>query len=219
MKRIIDFFLSFVASLILFPLLLPICVILKLTGEGEIFYMQERVGRYGKNFKLLKFATMLKNSPNIGAKEITLKNDTRVLPFGKFLRKSKINELPQLWNVINGDMSIIGPRPMVPNTYQFYSKEARSLLNTIRPGLSGIGSIFFRDEESFLENKTDPQNFYINIIIPYKSELETWYVKNNSLINYFKCIIVTALIILFPRSNIIDYFFNDIPLKPTELTK
>ena len=106
---------------------------------------------------------------------------------------------------------------MVP--YQFYSKEARSLLNTIRPGLSGIGSIFFRDEESFLENKTDPQNFYINIIIPYKSELETWYVKNNSLINYFKCIIVTALIILFPRSNIIDYFFNDIPLKPTELTK
>ena len=217
MIRLIDFISSSLSVIILSPFLIPICIILKLTGEGEIFYAQERVGRFGKNFKLLKFATMVKDSPNIGSKELTLKNDPRVLPFGKFLRKSKINELPQLLNVIYGDMSIIGPRPMVPNTYEHYPKKARDLLNQIRPGLSGIGSIVFRDEESFLANKNDPQEFYINVIIPYKSELETWYAKNNSLKNYLKCIIATILIISLPKMDIVKIFFKNIPKKPSDL--
>lgn len=217
MIRLIDFISSSLSVIILSPFLIPICIILKLTGEGEIFYAQERVGRFGKNFKLLKFATMVKDSPYIGSKELTLKNDPRVLPFGKFLRKSKINELPQLLNVIYGDMSIIGPRPMVPNTYEHYPKKARDLLNQIRPGLSGIGSIVFRDEESFLENKNDPQEFYINVIIPYKSELETWYAKNNSLKNYLKCIIATILIISLPKMDIVKIFFKNIPKKPSDL--
>tara|TARA_Y100000589_G_scaffold52985_1_gene44109 strand:- start:1114 stop:1770 length:657 start_codon:yes stop_codon:yes gene_type:complete len=217
MQRVCDFIISAFALVILSPLLFPIAILLKLTGEGEIFYLQERIGINGRKFYLIKFATMLKNSPNMGAGELTLRDDSRVLPVGKFLRKSKLNELPQLWNIVIGNMSIVGPRPMVPNTYAEYSKEAQNKLNTIRPGLTGIGSIIFRDEEKFLENKKDPLEFYKNEIIPYKSDLEMWYVDNNNFINYLKCILITAWVILFPKSSIYNYFFKDLPSKPNNL--
>jgi lipopolysaccharide/colanic/teichoic acid biosynthesis glycosyltransferase len=122
--------------------------------------LQERVGKGGTSFKLFKLATMLKDSPNIGSGEITVKNDPRVLPLGRFLRKSKINELPQLWNILSGDMSVVGPRPMVADTYAHYSQEAQDILNSVRPGLTGLGSIIFRDEESFLDQRDDPVSFY-----------------------------------------------------------
>ena len=141
MQRVLDFIFSGLAILLLGPFLFPIVCILKATAEGEVFYIQTRIGKHGNPFGLLKFVTMLKNSPNIGSGEITINNDPRVLPFGKFLRKSKINELPQLWNILIGDMSIVGPRPMVPNTYANYPSEAQEILNTVRPGLTGIGSI------------------------------------------------------------------------------
>ena len=115
MQRLLDVFLSGIAIILLGPILAPIACVLKITGEGEVFYKQARVGKGGSSFGLIKFATMLKDSPSIGTGEITIKNDPRVLPLGKFLRKSKINELPQLWNIFIGDMSIVGPRPMVPN--------------------------------------------------------------------------------------------------------
>ena len=102
------------ALVLLSPLLLPLMFILRVTGEGEIFFPQSRVGRGGKDFKLYKFATMLKDSPNMGTGTVTVKNDPRVLPMGGFLRKTKINELPQLINIFNGDMSVIGPRPSNP---------------------------------------------------------------------------------------------------------
>ena len=110
MKRTLDVVLSFLALVVLAPFLLPVVVILRFTGEGEVFYIQERAGRGGNSFGLYKFATMLKNSPNIGAGEITVREDPRVLPFGQFLRKTKLNELPQLWNIFIGDMSVVGPR-------------------------------------------------------------------------------------------------------------
>ena len=146
MQRLLDVFLSGIAIILLSPILVPIACVLKITGEGEVFYKQARVGKGGSSFGLIKFATMLKDSPSIGTGEITIKNDPRVLPLGKFLRKSKINELPQLWNIFIGDMSIVGPRPMVPNTYARYPIKAQKVLNTVRPGLTGIGSIIFRDE-------------------------------------------------------------------------
>jgi lipopolysaccharide/colanic/teichoic acid biosynthesis glycosyltransferase len=217
MQRFFDFIFALIALLLLSPLLIPISILLKITGEGEIFYIQKRVGKNGKIFGLYKFATMLKNSPNIGAGELTLRNDPRVLPVGKFLRKSKINELPQLLNIIVGDMSIVGPRPMVPNTYSDYPQTAQNKLNTIRPGLTGIGSIVFRDEEKFLEGKTEPRKFYRSEIIPYKSDLEIWYVNNNSLLNYFKCIFLTAWVIFFPRSKIIKIMFKELPNRPSNL--
>lgn len=217
MQRFIDLLISSIAIILLSPLLLPIIFILKLTGEGEIFYIQKRVGRYANEFGLLKFATMLKDSPNIGAGEITIHNDPRVLPIGKILRKTKLNELPQLFNIIKGDMSIVGPRPMVPNTYAKYAKEAQAILNTIRPGLTGIGSIFFRDEEQFLIGKDDPMAFYGEHIIPYKSDLEVWYVKNNSITLYAQIILITAWVVIFSKSKIAEKIFNEIPKRPKVL--
>ena len=138
MQRILDFTLSLSALLLLLPLLLPVIIILRFTGEGEVFYIQKRVGMGGRNFGLLKFATMLKDSPNMGAGEITVSGDPRVLPFGKILRKSKLNEIPQILNILAGHMSIVGPRPMVPKTFSMYSKRAKLELNKVRPGLTGM---------------------------------------------------------------------------------
>ena len=164
-QRLLDIFLSGISIITLLPLFILCFFMLKITGEGEIFYKQIRVGKNGKSFKLLKFATMLKNSPNIGAGEITVKNDERVLPVGRFLRKSKINELPQLWNIFVGDMSIVGPRPMVPSTYAHYPNAVCQKLNTVKPGLTGIGSIYFRNEERYLAELDNPMEFYIKYII------------------------------------------------------
>ena len=217
MKRFLDVVLSFLALVVLAPFLLPVVVILRFTGEGEVFYIQERAGRGGNSFGLYKFATMLKNSPNIGAGEITVRGDPRVLPFGKFLRKIKLNELPQLWNIFIGDMSVVGPRPMVLNTYALYPAEARRKLNTIRPGLTGIGSIVFRDEERYLADRDEPMEFYREHIIPYKSDLELWFVENNTLWLYIKIIFVTAWVVVFPSSTIVDKAFDGIPSLPDSL--
>ena len=217
MKRFLDVVLSFLALVVLAPFLLPVVVILRFTGEGEFFYIQERAGLGGNSFGLYKFATMLKNSPNIGAGEITVREDPRVLPFGQFLRKTKLNELPQLWNIFIGDMSVVGPRPMVLNTYAHYPEEARQKLNTIRPGLTGIGSIVFRDEERYLADRDDPMEFYRKHIIPYKSDLELWFVENNTLWLYIKIIFVTAWVVVFPSSTIVDKAFDGIPSLPDSL--
>ncbi len=214
MQRVLDFLLSGLAILALSPILLPVAIVLKLTGEGEIFYIQNRVGKDGEHFGLYKFATMIKDSPNIGTGEVTIKDDPRVLPVGKFLRKSKINELPQLLNIFLGHMSVVGPRPMVPNTFSNYSAESQEILNSVRPGLTGIGSIIFRDEESFLDGLENPIDFYSNTIAPHKSDLEVWFVKNNSLYLYFKIIIVTAIVVLFPKSLIVNRAFTDLPKLP-----
>ena len=217
MQRILDVIFVGLGMLFLSPLLLPIAFILKATGEGEVFYIQTRIGKNGSLFGLLKFATMLKDSPNIGSGEITIHNDPRVLPLGKFLRKSKINELPQLWNILIGDMSVVGPRPMVPNTYANYPAEAQEILNTVRPGLTGIGSIIFRDEERLLDGRDDPIGFYNENITPYKSDLEIWFVQNNSLWLYIKAIFVTAWVVIFPASKIADRAFSGIPRLPESL--
>lgn len=215
--RFFDILFSLLALLFLLPLFAPIVLILRLTGEKEIFYRQERVGQFGSTFNLLKFATMLKNSPSIGAGEITLKNDPRVLPLGRFLRKSKINELPQLLNILYGQISVVGPRPMVPNTFLKYSLEAQFELKKVRPGLTGIGSIIFRDEEKYLEGKADPRKFYDDHIIPFKNKLELWYVENESIITYFKIIFVTAWVIIFSRSKISEKLFSQLPKLPSSL--
>ena len=217
MKRFLDVVLSFLSLVVLAPFLLPVIVILRFTGEGEVFYIQERVGRGGNSFGLYKFATMLKNSPNIGAGEITVRGDPRVLPFGRFLRKTKLNELPQLWNIFIGDMSLVGPRPMVPNTYVHYPEEARNKLNKIRPGLTGIGSIAFRDEERYLADRDDPMEFYREHIVPYKSALEVWFVENNTLWTYIKIILVTAWVLAVPSSKILFKAFDGIPSLPDSL--
>ena len=218
MYRLVDIILSFTALVVLALFFIPVIIILRFTGEREVFYMQKRIGRGGQSFGLYKFATMLRDSPNIGAGELTLENDSRVLFFGKFLRKTKLNEIPQLWNILIGEMSVVGPRPMVPNTYAFYSETARKKLDTIRPGLTGIGSVVFRNEERYLAGRDRPLEFYREHIIPYKSDLELWYVKNDSLWLYIKIILVTIVVVVFPSSNVVEKIFIGIPKLPKSLT-
>jgi lipopolysaccharide/colanic/teichoic acid biosynthesis glycosyltransferase len=217
MQRLLDILLATVALVGLSPLLLIVAAILRFTGEGDVFYRQARVGRQGRHFGLLKFATMLRDSPKIGSGEITLKNDPRVLPVGRFLRKTKINELPQLWNIVTGDLSVVGPRPMVPNTFAAYPPEAQKILNTVRPGLSGVGSIVFRDEESFLEGHDDPAAFYRDTIIPYKAALECWYVRNQSLRTYCEVIALTLWAIVFKNTRLPWRIWKDLPEPPPAL--
>jgi len=218
--RIFDIIISAVAIVILFPFMIPVMIILKLTGEHYIFYMQPRVGLHGTEFMLIKFATMLKDSPNMPGGVLTQKNDPRVLPFGKFLRKTKINELPQLINVLLGQMSIVGPRPQARKHYELYSKEVKQAIDKVPPGITGIGSVVFRDEESILDQvPKDRDYFHDHIIAPYKGQLEVWWTKNRTVANYLKIIILTAWILIFPYSQLWKKWFKDTPRPPQELEK
>ena len=211
MQRGFDILFSVIALLILLPLFFIVVPLLIFTGEGEIFYKQERIGKGGKPFLIVKFATMLKDSPNIGTGTLTVQNDPRVLPFGKFLRKTKINELPQLINILLGDMSLIGPRPLTPDKYKFYPPQERDIVYSNRPGLSGVGSIVFRDEESYVSNQSDPEKFYRDVIAPAKLALELWFSRNCSLLNYFFLILITVWVVVFPKTSLIWKIFPDLP--------
>jgi len=217
MQRFFDILFSGLALLVLSPLLLPIALLLRLTGEGEIFFLQSRVGIGGKPFNLYKFATMLKNSPTIGTGTVTVKNDPRILPMGHFLRKAKINELPQLLNILNGDMSIIGPRPQTQRCFDAFTAASQAAIIQVRPGLSGIGSIIFRDEENLLHGQADSVRFYDEVIAPYKGALEEWYVANQGLRTYLVCIGVTAWVVLNSESNVVWRVFDSLPQPPDEL--
>ena len=217
MQRIFDLLLVSIAIALLFPILVSISVILRFTGEGEVLYKQSRVGRGCRPFGLYKFATMLKESPNIGAGEITVRNDPRVLPFGRFLRKTKINELPQLLNVLRGDMSLVGPRPVVPTTFTHYPEAAQKDIGRVSPGLSGVGSIIFRDEEAYFDAEDDPHTFFEEVIIPHKAELEQWYVRNRSLRLYFEVIFLTVWVIFFRQSKLPRRIWSSLPPPPAEL--
>jgi len=216
MPRIIDILLSTLALLILLPFFVPIVVILLLTGEHKVFYSQTRVGYKNQNFKILKFATMLSNSANMGSGSLTLKNDPRVLPFGSFLRKTKINELPQILNIIIGDLSIVGPRPQMQVDFEKYSVEVQKKIYDVRPGLTGIGSIIFRDEESLISVASEdenPHDFYKRVIAPYKGELEIWYQKHRSIYLDFQLIFITVWVIVSPDTRAYEKWFKGLPIR------
>ena len=212
-KRLLDILISLVALISLLPLFIPIIILLRLTAEGEVFYLQERIGINNSRFHILKFATMLKNSINMGTKSITLQNDFRVTKVGKFLRKTKINELPQLINILKGDISIVGPRPLVAKTFEAYNKEIQSKIYNVKPGLTGLGSVVFRDEESMISAvaNENPHEFYKRVIAPHKGELELWYQKNKSFFLDLQLIFLTAWVIIFPKSQIYKRWFKDLP--------
>ena len=217
MERFLDIFFSGLALLLLSPLLVAIAIVLKCSGEGEVLFMQERMGRHGALFKLFKFATMLKDSPNLGTGTVTMRGDPRVLPVGKFLRKTKINELPQLLNIFFGDMSVIGPRPLTMQTFGSYSNITQDIIQTVRPGLSGVGSIIFRGEEDLMHGATASVDFYDNVIAPYKGALEEWFVSNKGLYIYFIAIFTTIWAIFFPKTKVAWKVFRGLPEPPEEL--
>lgn len=212
-KRILDVLVSLLVLLLLSPLFLIIIFLLKISGEGEILYLQERIGFRNSKFKIWKFATMLKDSMNLGTGSITLQNDFRVTKIGIFLRKTKINELPQIINILKGDISLVGPRPLVTKTFTAYNSEVQSKIYNVKPGLTGIGSIIFRDEESIISsvNDEDPYEFYKRVIAPYKGRLEIWYQLNCSFFLDLQLIFFTAWVILFPKSKLYEKWFDDLP--------
>lgn len=200
-KRFIDVMLASWALLVLSPLLLGLMVVLRFTGEGEVFYRQTRVGQGGRRFDLLKFATMLKNSPQLGTGLLTTRDDPRVLPVGRFLRRTKLNELPQLLNIWLGDMSVIGPRPQTPEHVAMFPDDLGPVVLAVRPGLSGIGSIVFRDEELLLSRSPKgPARCFAEDITPYKTALEAWYVENRSTWLDLQLVCLTLLAVANPSA-------------------
>jgi lipopolysaccharide/colanic/teichoic acid biosynthesis glycosyltransferase len=214
-KSLADKTICTLVLLLFFPIILTIMLILSITGEGEVFYKQKRIGYKNRTFYIYKFATMLKNSPQIGSGAVTIKNDPRVTFIGKYLRKSKLNELPQLVNVIKGDMSIVGPRPVDDFAFQAYTPEIVTCIYDLKPGITGIGSIVFRDEEKIISKpEVDPKKFYQTNIAPYKGALELWYQKNVSFATDIAIILLTVWQILFPNSAFVYRVFKTLPPKP-----
>lgn len=212
-KRFVDLLIATIALILLSPILIPSIMILLVTGEREVFYFQKRIGYKNRPFDIWKFATMMKNSPNIGTGEITLRNDPRVTPFGKILRMTKVNELPQIINVFTGDMSIVGPRPLMEVSFKLYPEEIQKVIYNCKPGMTGIGSLIFRDEEKIVSEATDPRAMYA-AIYPYKGALELWYQKHASLYTDFMIIFLTAWSIIFPKNELVHKLFKDLPVRP-----
>ena len=214
-KRLVDLIMAFFAMLFLIPVMIPIMIALKFSGEHHIFYFQDRVGFKNKLFSIWKFATMLKNSSTMEGGIITTKNDPRMTPLGPILRKTKINELPQIINVIKGDMSFIGPRPVMQESFSKYPIGVQEVIYNVRPGISGIGSIIFRDEEELITEVKkcggDVWDFYSNKIYPYKGKLEEWYQEHQSFSVDLKILLLTAYVIFVPRTDLPYRIFPSLP--------
>lgn len=218
MIRLLDLLLSCVAVLVLLPFMIPVMLGLKMTGEHHIIYLQTRVGKGGRDFKVIKFATMLKDSPNLPGGCITQQDDPRVLPLGGFLRKTKCNELPQLVNIILGQMSFVGPRPVVRRHVELHSEEVRAALLSITPGLTGIGSVVFRDEEGILDRcGKDRKHFHDTVITSYKGDLEVWFTKHRTVRTWLVLIALTAWAVVRPSSKAYRKVFRDLPVPAGEI--
>lgn len=214
-KRSGDILFSALGILLFLPFFIPLAIALKLTGEGYIFYLQERRGYKNKKFRIWKFATMLKASPSLGTGSITLKNDWRLTPLGKYLRGSKVNEIPQLINIFLGEMSVVGPRPLMEVDFQKFSPEIQDQFYQCKPGLTGIASIVFRDEEQYFENTgMDPHEYDRLYIAPYKGALERWYREHQGFRTDLLIILLTAAVIIFPENARVFRWFRDLPPKP-----
>lgn len=218
LKRLIDVTVSVITLFLLSPLFFIVSLVLLCSGEHYVFYFQKRIGLKNEPFDIWKFATMLKNSPNMGSGTITLRKDPRVLPCGTFLRKTKINELPQIINVLLGNMSLVGPRPLTANHFNSYSPEVKKVLYHVKPGITGIGSIVFRDEERFISATQLPvAEFYARYISPYKGSLEVWYYNNRNIVVDLKLILLTAWVVFYPESDMPFRWLKNLPPRPDYL--
>ena len=223
MKRFFDILLASVALLILCVPFLVIMVILRFTGEGNVWYRQDRVGYLGKHFKVFKFVTMREDSETTGNKDITVRGDPRVLPVGRVLRMTKLNELPQVLNVLLGDMSIVGWRPLMPVGFAEYSDHIKENIVKQKPGITGIGSIVFRDEEAIITDAQqlgkDLRTTYREDIMPYKGMVELWYNERRTMLVDLQIIFITAYAILSPRNNLLQRWFPGLPEPGSSLVR
>jgi lipopolysaccharide/colanic/teichoic acid biosynthesis glycosyltransferase len=194
MIRILDVFFSIFGLLLLSPILFIISLIIQLESKGGIFYLQERIGKNGIPFKLFKFRSMAVGSDSKGLLTVGM-NDARITKSGQFIRRYKIDELPQLINVLKGEMSLVGPRPEVKKYVDLYTETQRKVLS-VKPGMTDLASIEFSHENEILENQENPEEYYIQEIMPKKIELNMLFIENTNLINYFKLILKTGLKII-----------------------
>lgn len=212
LKRGADLVLSVVAIVVLSPVFVLITLILRFSGEGEVFYRHQRIGFQNKSFAMWKFVTMLKDSPNIGTRDISIEGDPRVLPVGRWLRKTKLNEIPQLFNIVRGEMSFVGPRPLLEVSFQALEPTIQRRIFSVRPGLTGIASVVFRDENEIIaESKLGPREGYYRVILPYKGRLEIWYQEHASFWVDLKIVFLTAWVVIFPKSRLVFRCFKEIP--------
>ena len=206
-----DILIAGTGLLLLLPLFVPLMILLRLTGEGEIFFKQKRVGYKNRDFYVWKFATMRLDSELSGT--VTPKNDPRILPLGRILRSTKINELPQLINVLKGDLSVVGPRPLTDQDFRRYPEELKPLVYQTKAGLTGIGSVVFRNEEEILaKSEKEFQQCYEEDIMPIKGALEVWYGQNISFLTDIKIVLLTAFAILRPDNTLHVNWFSDLPI-------
>ncbi len=187
-KRIFDLLASLSGLLILSPVFLAVALLIRVKMPGRIFFVQERVGRNGKIFRLVKFRTMVENH---GGNMITVKGDSRITPLGAWLRKYKLDELPELWNVLKGDMSLVGPRPDVPGYADKLTGEAREILK-LRPGITGPATLKYANEEEILAKADDPVKYNDEVIFPDKVRINLEYLRTRSLIGDIKIIFKTV---------------------------
>lgn len=197
---------------------LPIFIfsaILLFSLNRQILYAKTRIGFRQIPFTIFKFATMIPNSHNMTYGTMTIGNDPRITPIGKILRKFKIDELPQLWNVLRGDMSFTGPRPLDKSEFDCYEESVKDKVVSVKPGITGIGSIVFRNEDKILTNPdVSPELIYKGIIAPYKGKLEVWYLENQSFYVDFMILLLTGLAIIAPNNQLIYKIFPSLPVKP-----
>jgi lipopolysaccharide/colanic/teichoic acid biosynthesis glycosyltransferase len=198
-KRVFDIAASLLAMLVLFPVVLLTSIGILLTMPGPVLFRQKRIGYKGQIFTIYKFRSMRVNKLKVS---ITLSSDNRITPFGRFMRHTKLDELPQLWNILKGDMSVVGPRPDVPGYSDQLTGEGK-LIWTVRPGLSGLDSVTYPDEESILDQQENPQKYYDEVLWPEKVKINVWYVKHHSFLLDMK-IIFKTLFRMWSRKKFIE---------------
>ena len=190
-KRLFDIIASFLGIVILSPMFIIVAVCIKIDSKGPVFFKQIRVGEKGRNFEILKYRTMVVDAEKMG-RQITVGNDNRITKIGGFLRKYKLDELPQLINVFKGDMSLVGPRPEVPRYVEMYNEEQRKVLD-VKPGITDLASIRYRDENELLGTAEDPDDMYINTIMPDKLALNLEYINKSNV--FFDIYIILKTIV------------------------
>lgn len=194
LKRMFDFIVSLIGLICLLPVFFVIAILIKIDSKGPVFFKQVRVGKDIKEFKIFKFRTMIQDSEKKGM-QITVGRDSRITKFGYVLRRTKIDELPQLINILIGDMSFVGPRPEVPKYIEMYTEQQQNILK-IKPGITDLASIEYRDENTLLSDSNNPEETYIKEIMPRKIQLNVEYLRRFSIFYDIKIIIKTILAVM-----------------------
>ena len=210
-KRVLDFLTATTMLLLSLPLSLVVMAVLKCTGDHKVFYTQDRIGYRNRPFRIIKFCSMREGSDKQGS--VTVRGDPRVMPVGRLLRATKVNELPQLINVLLGDMSIVGPRPLVEEGFRMFPKEVQDeILADTKPGITGLGSVIFRNEEDILaESQKEVYRTYLEDIMPTKGSMELWYGRHKSIGLDLRIILTTAIRVIVPSSRPHRKLLRDLP--------